>query len=283
MKDYMSPDTPNRDRTFADRKAFVLAEQTLETAKALAEANAPKGPEPLATDAIVDPNWAKGRERQSIREAATASRRDAFLHALGELTYRALPLDEHEKAPHRATVLEQTKELAHSLIEHWDLSPAGRELMETASAIVNVERLDETVSLVEASVADGELGPMIEHVASEIEQRVIGAIVADRKRSERVESRLNEISSTLSGDAELDELRQRRTLKRTAPSLMESLYVANRRVLSEEAGREIAAEVLMIETVCQYTLIETLAAVGVMAMDKVDAVELARRLAARKG
>ena len=128
MKDYMSPDTPNRDRTFADRKAFVLAEQTLETAKALAEANAPKGPEPLATDAIVDPNWAKGRERQSIREAATASRRDAFLHALGELTYRALPLDEHEKAPHRATVLEQTKELAHSLIEHWDLSPAGREL-----------------------------------------------------------------------------------------------------------------------------------------------------------
>ena len=53
MKDYMSPDTPNRDRTFADRKAFVLAEQTLETAKALAEANAPKGPEPLATDAIV--------------------------------------------------------------------------------------------------------------------------------------------------------------------------------------------------------------------------------------
>ena len=54
MKDYMSPDTPNRDRTFADRKAFVLAEQTLETAKALAEANAPKGPEPLATDAIID-------------------------------------------------------------------------------------------------------------------------------------------------------------------------------------------------------------------------------------
>lgn len=283
MKDYMSPDTPNRDRTFADRKAFVLSEQTLEMANQLAASCQPEAPKPVDTSAVVDPNWQRGRERQSIREAATAARRDAFLHALGELTYRALPLDEEEKAPHRATVLEQTKELALSLIEHWDLSPAGNELMETAAAIVNVERLEETVSLVEASAADGELGPMVEHIAGEIEQRVLGAIVADRRRSERVEQRLSEISNTLTGDAELDELRQRRTLKRTAPSLMESLYVANRRVLSEEAGREIAAEVLMIETVCQYTLIETLAAVGVMAMEKVDAVELARRLAARKG
>ena len=31
-------DLQNRDRTFADRKAFVLSEQAIETAKALAEA-----------------------------------------------------------------------------------------------------------------------------------------------------------------------------------------------------------------------------------------------------
>jgi hypothetical protein len=39
----------------------------------------------------------------------------------------------------------------------------------------------------------------------------------------------------------------------------------------------------MVEAVCQYTLVEMLAAVGVMAIDKADVDALARRLSARKG
>ena len=60
-------DLQNRDRTFANRKAFVLSEQAIETAKALAEANAPKAPEVLSTDTIIDPSWQRGRERQAAQ------------------------------------------------------------------------------------------------------------------------------------------------------------------------------------------------------------------------
>ena len=283
MKDYMSLDAGNRDRTYADRKAFVLSEQTLETAKALAEANAPKAPEPLSTDTIIDPNWAKSRERQSIRETAKTARRDAFMRVLGEMTYRALPLDEHEKAPFRETVLSQTAELALSLQEHWELTAAGQELLETASGVIDGKEGDGYADALAASIADGELAPMVEHVSAEIERRVLGAIVADRARAEKIESRLSEVTATPTGDAELDAYRARKTMKRTSPSLMEALYVANRRVLSEDAGREIPAEVLMVEAVCQYTLVETLAAVGVMAIEKADVDALARHLSARKG
>lgn len=283
MKDYMSLDAGNRDRTYADRKAFVLSEQTLETAKALAEASAPKAPEPLSTDTIIDPNWAKSRERQSFRETAKLVRRDAFMRVLGEMTYRALPLDEHEKAAFHETVLSQTAELALSLQEHWELTAVGQELLETASGVVEGSDAECWGDVVAASLADGELAPMVEHVSAEIERRVLIAVVADRARAEKVENRLAEVTATPTGDAELDAYRARKTIKRTSPSLMEALYVANRRVLSEDAGREISPEVLMVEAVCQYALIETLAAVGVMSIEKTDIDALARRLSARKG
>lgn len=283
MKDYMSLDAGNRERTFADRKAFVLSEQTLETAKVLAEARAPKAPEPLSTDAVIDPNWAKNRDRQSMRETAALARRDAFMRVLGEMTYRALPLDEHEKIAFRETVLAQTAELALSLQEHWTLSAAGQELLETAAGVIDGKEADGWADALAASLSDGELAPMVEHVSSEIEHRVLGAIVANRARAEKVETRLSEVTATPTGDAELDAYRARKTMKRASPSLMEALYVANRRMLAEDTGREIPAEVLMVEAVCQYTLVETLAAVGVMAIDKADVDALARRLSARKG
>ena len=281
MKDHINPDLQGRDRTFADRRAFVLSETALETAAALAAARAPAAPAAISTDTIIDPNWQRNRERGSIREASQLARRDAFMRVLGETTYRALPLDEHEKYPFRESVLAQTAELALSLIEKWELSATGRELLETASGVV--EGVEDPAAAVAASMADGELAPMVEHVAAEVTNRVLEAIVSDRARTQAVEGRLAEVTETPSGDAELDAYRARRALKRASPSLMEALYVANRRVLAEDAGREISADVLMVETVCQYALVETLSAVGVMAFDKADVDALARRLSARKG
>ncbi len=280
MKDHINPDLQGRDRTFTDRRAFVLSETALQTAAALAATRAPAAPAPVSTEAIIDPNWQRNRERGSIREAAQLARRDAFMSVLGETTYRALPLDEHEKFPFREAILSQTAELALSLIEKWELSPTGQELLETAAGVV--EGAEVPAEAIATSIAEGELMPMIEHVATEVTRRVLEAIVVDRARSQAVEGRLVEVTETPSGDAELDAYRARRALKRAAPSLMEALYVANRRVLSEDAGREISAEVLMVETVCQYALVETLSAVGVMAFDKADVDALARRLSARK-
>lgn len=280
MKDYMNLDTQSRNRTYADRKAFVLAETAAETAAALAAAAAPKAAAPISTEAVIDPNWQRQRERHLARESAEAAREGAFLRVLGELTYRALPLDEAEKAPYHETILEQTAELARAVAAHWSLTEAGLELLETAAGAV--AEAEDWTAAVAASLSGGELEPMVEHIAGEIERRVVEAIVVDRARAERVEGRLAEVTAVSSGDAELDAYRARRTLKRAAPSLMEALYVANRRVLAEDAGREVAETVVMVEAVCQYTLIETLAAVGVMVVETTDIDALARRLTARK-
>jgi hypothetical protein len=280
VKDHINPDLQGRDRTFADRRAFVLSETALETAAALAAARAPAAPATISTDTVIDPNWQRNRAREAVRESAQIARRDAFLHVLGEMTFRALPLDDHEKSPFHESVLAQTAELALSLIEKWELSAAGIELLETTAGIV--EGSEDPTAAVAASIVDGELAPMVEHVSAEVTRRVLEAIVEDRARSQAVEGRLAEVTETPSGDAELDAYRARRALKRSSPSLMEALYVANRRVLAEDAGREISAEVLMVETVCQYALVETLSAVGVMAFDKADVDALARRLSTRK-
>lgn len=274
-------DLQNRDRTYADRKAFVLSEQAIETARALREAAAPSTPQTPSTEAIVDPNWQRSRNRQAMREAAAEARRRAFLQVLGEMVYRALPFDEIEKAPHRDSVLAQTAELAES-VTGWDLSPSGVELLETAGGVSDTVEGSEPAAVEAAiaeSVASGELGPMVEHLAAEIETRVVAAVVAARQRAAIIESKLSEASS---GDAELDALRARRITKNAAPSLLEALFVANQRALTEgEVAPTVSAGVLMMEAVSQYTLLETLSAVGIVSLETFDVAALARRLADR--
>lgn len=274
-------DLQNRDRTFADRKAFVLSEQAIETAKALAEATAPKAPEAISTDSIIDPNWQRGRDRQAVREAATAARRASFFQVLGEMVFRALPFDDHEKAPHRESVITQTTELVESL-KGWELSAAGQELLETAAGVADgIEGHDLTAvtAAIAESMVDGELAPIVEHLSSEIEDRVVAAVVATRERAAATESRLVEATAESSGDAELDALRARRAAKRTAPSLLEALFVANRRALTESEGApEVSAGVLMMEAVSQYTLLETLSAIDIVSLETFDVATLARRL-----
>lgn len=281
-----SQDLKNRDRTFADRKAFLLSESAAQTAAALLASKAATGASPaVITESAVDPNWRKGRDRQSERDSLVAAQRGAFLRVLGEMVYRSMPFDDHEKRPHHATVISQTAELAESISGGWKLSPAGVELMETAAGVVlGVE--DRTPEALEAaiaeSIASGELGPMVEHLCPELEQRVVAAVAANADRVAEIEQRLQEAAAVSDGDAELAELRARRVLRRhSAPSLIESLFVANRRALSESTGQEVSAGVLMMEAVSQYTLLETLSAVGVMPMEGADAEAVAKRLLGR--
>ena len=275
-------DPKGRDRTDADRKAFTLSESAIAMGKLLSEQNAPKAPEPLPTDKIVDPNWAKSRERMLARESVQAARRDAFLRVLGEVTYRALPLDEHEKAPYRDAVLEQAGDFAKSLIESWELTAVGQELLETVNGVMTGESVEAAVQVFEEALKEGELAPMVEHLGSEIERRVVEAVVTVRERAAAVEARLAEATAESSGDPELDALRARRATKRAAPSLMEALYVANRRTLTEDASREVAPEVVMVEAVCQYAMMECMSSIGVMSIERADVDVLARRLTARK-
>ena len=276
-------DLQNRDRTFADRKAFVLSEQAIETAKALAEANAPKAPEALSTDTIIDPSWQRGRERQAVREAAAAARRTSFLQVLGEMVFRALPFDDAEKAPHRESVVAQTIELVES-ISDWNLTATGQELLETAAGVADSAEGQDVIAAIAESMADGELAPIVEHLASEIENRVVAVVVATRERAAVTESRLAEATAESSGDAELDALRARRAAKRAAPSLLESLFVANRRALTEgEGAPEVSTGVLMMEAVSQYTLLEAMSAIGIVNLETYDVTTLARRLSGQRG
>jgi hypothetical protein len=275
-------DLKERDRTFADRKAFILAESTIETAAALAAANAPK-PVTLDTSAVVDPNWKKDRERRLLREAVESAKQKELLRVIGETVYRALPFDEDEKSPHRETILEQTAELASSMPD-WKLSPAGMDLAEAVSSLSsNSENPDAVHAAVSASLSEGgELLTMVDGIASGIETRVVEAVVSTRERAAETEARLAEVKNLSEGDAELEAARVRRAMHSTPPTIMEALFTANTRVLSE-AGVSVDPDLLMVEAVSQYTLLETLSALGVMPqMQRADTELFARRLSNRK-
>jgi hypothetical protein len=281
MSIHSNPDTPNRDRTITDRKAFVLSEQTA----AMAVTLMPKPAEAAPVVAMpTDPRIAATKSRAAMREAAAAARKGAALHAMGELVYRALPLDEAEKAPFREAVLSQTVEMVKSLGD-WNLTKTGTDLLEAAGiAADSVESHDllEVQAAVAESVASGELSALIERVGAEVENRVIAALADSRERSMETEQRLAEATALATGDAELDQTRIRRAQRSAPPTLIEALFVANRRMLSEGTGQEVAAPVLMIEAVSQYTLLEALSSIGVITLEKLDVENVARRLVSRK-
>lgn len=276
-------DLKERDRTFADRKAFILAESTIEMAATLAATNAPATPEPLDTSAAIDANWKKNRDRRLSREAIDGARQKELLRVIGETVYHALPFDANEKAPHYETILEQAIELASSMTD-WKLSPAGMDLSEAVSSLTSgAESPDDAHAAVSASLVEGgELMTMIDGIASGIETRVVAAVVSTQERAAETEARLANVKTLSEGDAELEEARIRRAMRSTPPTIMEALFVANTRVLSE-AGVSVSPDLLMVEAVSQYTLLETLSALGVMPqMQKADTELLARRLANHK-
>ena len=256
-KDYLSKDTPNRDRTFADRRAFVLAENaSAMAAEITGRSDSQAGG--LAAPPISG-QIASARQRTLMREAAAAARRGAFSRALGELTFRAIPLDEMDKAPFHDTVVLQSMQLVEALGDDWDLSDAGRGLAEEVAAVCADQEPEVMAAAVTESCESGALSSIVTNMAGEIEQRVVAAAAATKERAADVERRLAEAAEGASD--ELAAARSRRLERRVVPTLMETLFLANRRALGESTAPEDA---LMAEAVCQYTLLETLNAVGVL-------------------
>lgn len=284
MKPYMSNDTQNRERTYADRKAFVLAEGAEQMAKAIAERNseiiAQQTPAPLTEGALpVSRTLNASKERARLREAVSTARRAAFLRALGEMTYAALPLDEHEKAPHHQTVIEQAVEFADNT-ENWQPTTACSELMEMTGELVASLGAEPTVEaatalISEACEGEGELADFIRTTAQRIEHRVIAGAAGARDRSQGLEKSLGETT----GDAELDALRARKMAKKAMPCLIEALFIANRKSLTEATENEVSPGVLMAEAVCQYALLETMSALGIVTLDSAE--DLVKRLVGR--
>ena len=279
MKDYMSEDTVGRARTFSDRRAFVLAEATEAAAAALIERAlpAPEAPRPTGGHIAPDRRAREAKARAVGRGDLTEAKRAAFLRGLGEAVYAALPLDEHEKAPHRRTVLDETAEMA-GLLPDWELSRAGEDLLEMTSIIATADPAN-AVEAVSAAARDTatELGATLAETAVSLEERVLDAVLVARARAEALDAALEESGAA---DPELAATRARRAGKRNRPTLLESIFITTTRSISEAADREIPGDIVMGEAVAQYTMLETLSAYGVLTVP--DAGALAVRIAARR-
>jgi hypothetical protein len=279
-----------RPRTNAARKAFLLSEAfgaassaTLSEIAASAAPPAPAIPPPARTNAA-----AAAAARLALREAAAAARASSVARFIAETVYRAIPFDEAEKAPHRDVIVleafgEASRVLASGARGNGALAEAAALV---AEAVGDCAEAEVCVGLVAAAAADPAmpLSRLVSESAAMIESRVVAAVAADRARAARLE-RLAESARGAGGsegaDPELRLLRATRALDK-APTLLEALFIANRKALSESVGAGLAvdSDLVVAESVGQYTVLEALSAFGLVSLGAgMDLEATARRIA----
>ena len=272
-------DTLVRERTLADRKSFVLSEMAIETANSLASANKVEEVQPIDTSVAVDPAWAERRSAAALREATVKFKHDMFMAVMGETVYRAIPFDEHEKARFHESVIDSVTEM----IKHtgsWNLTEGGTEIADCISQLVEEKGIDQTLADI---IANESLTEVVNSIANTIEGRVVSAMVSVRAKAASAEYELATIHEECAGDTELLEMRKRRLQKGSPTSLIESLYAATTRTLTESTGSEtIPQEIIMAEAVTLYTMMETLSAVGIMEMTNEEVMLISKTLLANK-
>jgi hypothetical protein len=271
--------TTESTRTFSDRKAFLIAENTIELANELVNKNKVE-PEIPKIQPPTDPNWEKKREKGILRESIELLRKKVFLETIGKLTFIALPLDHSEKMPFRNVILEQSADFAESL-KDWKPNKVIDLILENINIIF--ERMgDENSSYenistaIDLSIDDGPLQSIFQEVSDEIEKRVVRSIVIMQEGTSNIENLLSEM--TVSDDLELNAVRKRNMLKKFKPSLIESLYIANHDIFLKEDVK-VDSDVLLMESISQYTLLETLSSLGILNLNELDISLLAQRLA----
>jgi hypothetical protein len=275
------PDGSPRQRTNADRAAFALSEMTAAAQRELF-APGPESPRECAAPAA-PPSIADARARKALREAQGAARRAGFVRFLGEVTYRAMPLDEDEKSGHRIHVYEETAAIAESAAA-WALNAAAEQAIEEISAVLGeCSDPEEAAGLVTAAAGDGggPLARLVERAGSEIERRAVAAVAGARQRAAVLERAVSLHEGTEGTDAEVRARRIKKEVDRAPPTLIESLFVANRKALAEATGGDDTADaptgLILAESVCQYALLEVLSGYGVVALS--DPEPLIRALA----
>ena len=267
-------DTLARERTIADRQSFILSEMAIETAAQLAENLKPEEIKPIDTSGVVDKRWEEKRNNMAMREAAVKFKAEMFAKVLGEMVYQAIPFDEHEKASIHESVIDSTVEMMSHLSD-WKLSEAGLDIADSVSDIVDTEGVDVTVATV---IKHPSLFDSIKSIASVVEGRVVSAVVNVRAKAAMSESAIAIMTEECNGDKELLESRIRRHQKANPPSLIESLYAATSKSLTEQSGqKEVPQDIIMGEAVTLYTMMETLSAIGIMSVtrEEVDLISKA--------
>jgi hypothetical protein len=269
-------DPKSRDRTFADRRAFLIAESAQSTAESIGERMAPL-PETAVSAPPVSLMEQRRRQRSLARNGEASRRLEAFLSALGEAVYRAVPMDEHEKSPYREIMVEQTADFAR-VTASWKPTPTAIRIRDETDEIVAglAEGSDIRSTIAGAASSETELAAILGELGSEVERRVVAAVAASREQSALTERALTESHGD---DAELAACRQRRILERRKPALIEALYMANRHHLTEATGGDVSDDLLLAEAVCQYTMLEMLSALGIVPLD--DPQQLISRLVAK--
>lgn len=272
-------------RTDASRRAFLLTEDYISTGEAIRTA-AVVVPPPVPIPPLDSAERDRIREGRQLREGTAALRRAGFLRFLGEVTYRALPLDAFEKLPYQEEILFQTAEFATAL-PGWGSSDFATTALGEVTSLVDPlvgGTVDAAVLVVSAAATDAAtpLGQLVERAGAEIEGRVVAAAAGAHHRAKELEEEFW-LAETTEPDAVARAERAHRISARHPPTLLEALFLANRRAFTEAAGSPTTpVDLIFAEAVCQYTLLEVLSAAGILDMPRPSAAdELARTLARR--
>ena len=126
---------------------------------------------------------------------------------------------------------------------------------------------------------DSDLYAYVTRLGEAVQQRVVDAAANAHQRSVELEARLTEAAAI--DDAEVAEYAKQKALKSAGMTLIESLFVINRKSLSEATESDnIPTDLVMAESISQYTVLETVSALGIAPIDTVTRDMLVKSLAA---
>jgi hypothetical protein len=287
----LKTETMNRDRTFADRKAFLLSESERAFAEQILAEQVQKEQERRKGPKIeMPPPTARDVTRRMLpilRESLSKARKLAFGQVIGEAVFQALPFDDDEKEMYHSSIVKQTIDAISSLKEAgWDIKEPAKEIAEGIKELTSFDITNEAYNTPE-KISEAVLNAVdlklfkvdIMEIANAISERVIDAVVETKCQTKRQEAEIKKITEC--EDTELSKARISR-LERRPPTLLESLYEATLHTLDETTAEEMDKDLLLAEAITQYALLETLSAIGLVNYGGVDNIQQALAIINRK-
>jgi hypothetical protein len=275
------PESQNRIRTLNDRRAFVASEEMRATAAQLMaeQAELQRLSEDGTLAGIQAPALSRtesaAKQRAILRKKQEAARIEAFNEAVAHVIYNAIPFDDVHKIHRQRTILGESREFLQNfdLKSNDTLNEAALDLADLTNGLVpeTLEGFTESMEVVVANEmddTDSDLYVYVTRLSETIQQRVVEAAANAHQRSAVLEARLSEVATI--DDADVAEYAKQKALKSTGMTLIESLFVRNRKSLSEATESDnIPTDLVMAESVSQYAVLETVSALGIAPIDVV--------------
>lgn len=288
------PESQNRIRTLNDRRAFIASEEMRATAAQLMaeQAELQRLSEEGNLAGIQAPSMSRtesaAKQRAMLRNKREAASIEAFNEAVAHVIYTAIPFDEEHKVGRQAAILGESREFLQKfdLKSNETLNEAALDLAELTNGLVpeTLEGFNESMSVIvarEMADTDSDLYAYVTRLGETVQQRVVDAAANAHQRSVELEARLTEAAAI--EDSELAEYAKQKALKSAGMTLIESLFVINRKSLTESTESEnIPTELVMAESVSQYTVLETVSALGIAPIDTVTRDMLVKSIVAGK-